>query len=206
MRAAELCRFATSVTYSDRKLGVSETASMPNTAVAFLTGNNLTPAGDLARRSIVVRLDADVDSRALRERQFEIGDLRSYVRAHRAELLVAALTIVRAFVMAGAPPQATPLPSFAQWSQLARDPLIWLELPDPLVTQDQETDNEAAPLDAAFEAIARWCGDQWFLSNELQAQALFGGPSAMRSSRPRAMWMTRGISACGSWAPRPQGR
>jgi hypothetical protein len=173
--AAELCRFATSVTYSDRKLGVSETASMPNTAVAFLTGNNLTPAGDLARRSIVVRLDANVDSRALRERQFSIDDLRGHVRAHRAELLVAALTIVRAFVIAGAPAQAKPLPSFEQWSRLVRDPLIWLGLPDPVLTQDQETDNEAEPLAAVFDAIARWCGDQWFLSSELHAEVTFGG-------------------------------
>jgi putative DNA primase/helicase len=171
--AAELCRFVTSITYSDRKLGVSETASMPNTAVAFLTGNNLTPAGDLARRSIVVRLDANVDSRALRERAFTIDDLRSYVRAQRAELLVAALTVVRAFVVAGAPRQAKPLPSFEQWAGLVRDPLAWLGLADPLVTQDQETDNGSEPLSAAFEAISRWRGDQWFQSSELHAQALW---------------------------------
>jgi hypothetical protein len=174
--AAELCRFVTLITYSDRKLGVSETASMPNTAVAFLTGNNLTPSGDLARRSIVVRLDANVDSRALRDREFMIPDLRSYVRAHRAELLVAALTIVRAFLVAGAPQQAKPLPSFEQWSQLVREPLVWLGMTDPLATQDQETENELEPLGAVFDAIARWRGDQWFLSNELHAEAIFDGP------------------------------
>jgi putative DNA primase/helicase len=174
--AAELCRFVTSITYSDRKLGVSETASMPNTAVAFLTGNNLTPAGDLARRSIVVRLDADVDSRALRDREFMIPDLRSHVRANRAELLVAALTIVRAFLVAGAPKQVKPLPSFEQWSRLVREPLLWLGLTDPLTTQDQETESELEPLGAVFDAIARWRGDQWFLSNELHAEAVFESP------------------------------
>jgi putative DNA primase/helicase len=202
--AAELCRFATSVTYSDRKLGVSETASMPNTAVAFLTGNNLTPAGDLARRSIVVRLDANVDSRALRERQFDIDDLRSHVRAHRAQLLVAALTLVRAFVIAGAPAQATPLPSFEQWSRLARDPLVWLGLPDPVLTQDQETDNEAEPLAAVFEAIARWRGDQWFLSSELHTEVIFGG--AVRDALVAASCNVDDARHVGMWLRGHRGR
>jgi putative DNA primase/helicase len=174
--AAELCHFATSINYGGRKLGVSETVALPNTAVVFLTGNNLTPSGDMARRAIVIRLDANVDSHKLRERTFAISDLPGYVKEHRAELLVAALTIVRAFVIAGAPQQANPLPSFEAWSRLARDPLMWLGLPNAVDTQDAETDNEAEPLGAVFDVIAAWRGDQWFTANELATHAMFGGP------------------------------
>lgn len=167
IRTDVLCNFVTAPLYSDRKLGVSEAPAMPNRAVVSLTGNNITPTGDLARRSIVIRQVAEGDTAALRARRFKIRDLKGYVSAHRGELLTAALTVVRAFVVAGCPEQAVPLPSFEQWSRLARDPLLWLGLADPIETQADETDDEAAPLAGAFVALGHALMGRDFTAAEL---------------------------------------
>jgi putative DNA primase/helicase len=63
VRAPELCRFVTSATYSDRVLGASKKRQIPNRCTVVLTGNNITPVSDLARRSLCCRLD--VNSEAL---------------------------------------------------------------------------------------------------------------------------------------------
>ena len=167
IRSAILCAFLTADVYSDRKLGASESPAIPNRSVVFFTGNNLTPAGDLARRSIVIRLDANTTR--LRGRRFLISDLRGYVAAHRAGLLVAALTLIRACTMSDGSDAHTPLPSFEPWSRFARDPLLWLGMPDPVSTQDDETDDEAVPLADAFRLIGEHpsIGDKDFMASDL---------------------------------------
>ena len=84
-------------------------------------------------------------------------------------MLVAALTIVRAYIAAGSPVIATPLPSFERWSALARAPLLWLGMADPVATQESETDDEAAPLAEAFGLMAQSSaiGEREFTANEL---------------------------------------
>jgi hypothetical protein len=115
------------------------------------TGNNITPVSDLARRSIVVRLDAN--TAALRSRTFEIANIKEYVRQHRAQLLLAALTVVRAHHLAGwrGP---TPLPSFEDWSRLVRNALLWLGMADPVETQEDEADDETENDEAVFSLLA----------------------------------------------------
>src|SRR5690606_14294463 len=102
-----------------------------------------------------------------KQRRFKIRDLRGYVARHRGELLAAALTIVRAYVAAGAPEQAVPLPSFELRSQLARDPLLWLGQPDPVETQDDETDDESGAEREAFRALVEVFGEEPFTSAEI---------------------------------------
>jgi putative DNA primase/helicase len=154
VRSPTLCGFVTALRYSDRKLGTSESREIVNRTLVALTGNNITPCGDLARRSITCRLV--VEAERTDGREFRIPDLDGYVKAHRAELLVAALTIIRAFIVAGRPTQALPMPSFERWSALARDPLLWLGMEDPCASQHSETDDEIDPLREAFTAIALW--------------------------------------------------
>lgn len=177
VRSPILCAFLTADVYSDRKLGASEVPALPNRSVVFLTGNNITPAGDLARRSIVIRLDANTDR--LRERTFRVTDLRGHIATARPTLLLAALTIVRAYVVAGRPSHAVPMPSFERWSGLVRNPLLWLGMADPVATQADETDDEAAPLAEAFGLMARnaLIGTNEFTASELAAASgeLFSG-------------------------------
>lgn len=185
IRSPILCAFLTAAVYSDRKLGVSEVPALPNRSVVSLTGNNITPVGDLARRSLGVRLDANTDR--LRDRRFRISDLRGHVAANRPELLVAVLTIVRAYITAGCPVSAIPLPSFEQWSKLARDPLLWLNMPDPVRTQLDETDDEVAPLVEVFRLIAESSaiGEREFTAADLASACSFAItalPAAMEAA------------------------
>lgn len=151
IRSAVLCGFITSgATYKDRRLGVSEVVSVRNRATCLATGNNITPVSDLARRSIVVRLDAN--TAALRSRTFEIANIKEYVRQHRAQLLLAALTVVRAHHLA-CPQGPTPLPSFEDWSRLVRNALLWLGMADPVETQEDEADDETENDGAVFELL-----------------------------------------------------
>ncbi len=152
VRADGLCVFATSGMYGDRILGVSENRKMPNRLLVSMSGNNITPAGDLSRRSLPVRLDAKAET--ARGRQFRIDDLPGYVKERRAQYIVDALTIVRAYACAGRPKVARPLESFEQWSKLVRDPLVWLGMADPVATQASETEDDSLPLPDAFAAIA----------------------------------------------------
>ena len=150
IRSPELCAFLTSETWKDRKLGESETLGVPNKCVLVASGNNITPTGDIARRSLVVRMDANTER--LKERVFKIpeGMMRPYVMAHRPQMLVDALTVIKAFHAAkdiGKMPVA--LQSFGQWSHFCRNPLIWLGFPDPVVTQ-KETDDENTSVGNVF--------------------------------------------------------
>jgi putative DNA primase/helicase len=168
IRSPTLCGFLTADIYSDRRLSTSETPAIPNRVQVTLTGNNITPAGDLARRTLVCRLDLNAET--ARGREFEIPRLREYVTAHRAELLVAALTLVRAYITAGCPRVAAPMESFEAWSRLCRDPLLWLDMADPLETQVAETDDELGPLREAFALIEAMSPREGFLARDL-AQA-----------------------------------
>ena len=153
VRSPELCAFITSSTWTDRKLGESETLGVPNKCVLVASGNNITPVSDLARRSLVIRLDANTER--LKERVFKIpeGMLRPYVMERRPQMLVDALTVIKAFHAAkDIPKMPVPLQSFGAWSHFCRFPLIWLGLPDPVGTQ-KETDDENVSVGVVFEKL-----------------------------------------------------
>jgi hypothetical protein len=166
IRSAVLETFLTATVWKDRKLGESFTSAIPNKTVLVASGNNVTPVGALARRSIVVRLDANTDN--LRDRVFKIPNPRRYVMEHRAQMLVDALTIIKAYINAGVQTgMPVSLPSFESWSRLARDPLIWLGMADPVVTQLNETDDELRSMGPVFERLVANFGEKTFTAGEM---------------------------------------
>lgn len=171
LHSAELAAFITAENYKDRVLGASENVVVPNKAVLIINGNNVNPTADLARRFLVVRLNAGMPGAELRKRTFKIPDLEQYVTAHRAELLVAALTIIKAHQQSGHV-GPTVLPSFGGWSRMVRDPLIWLGLPDPCETQT-ETDDGSNTLAEAFSALAPKLGGRQFTPSDVQGLTMF---------------------------------
>ncbi|MBK8123956.1 MAG: hypothetical protein IPK54_10475 [Dokdonella sp.] len=57
-------------------------------------------------------------------------NLNDWVPDHRQELLGAALTVLRAYIVAGKPAQPIqPYGSFEEWSGLLRGALVWLGSP-----------------------------------------------------------------------------
>lgn len=166
VRSSVLEAFLTSAVWKDRKLGESVTSAIPNKTVLVASGNNLTPVSALARRSLVIRLDANTEN--LRERVFRIVNPRRYVMDNRAQMLVDALTIIKAYIsLKSFVKMPVELPSFERWSQLARNPLIWLGMEDPVVTQLNETDDETNNIGPIFEKLAANFGDRKFTAGDM---------------------------------------
>lgn len=168
-RSPTLCAFITAETWRDRVLGASEVSGVPNRAVVSATGNNVTPAGDLSRRSMVIRLDADTPN--LKDRVFKIENLGAYVQTHRVELLIAALTVICGHQQSGHVGPVT-LPSFERWSRCVRDALLWLGMDDPCDSQKDETDSddEEIKLASAFIMLADIFGDQPFTPGDIRSR------------------------------------
>lgn len=78
--------------YIDRKLGVSEAVATAASAIHFFTGNNIGARGDLASRSLHVRIN--VDRPDPENREFKHPDPIGWTENHRAEILRALYTIL----------------------------------------------------------------------------------------------------------------
>ena len=129
-----LCQMLTQPTLSVRPLGSSTIVHVPTSMVVCATGNNLVIAGDMTRRALLCQLDANDERPELR--QFDFDPLE-VAEAGRAQYLIAALTILRAFSCAGMPQQAPKLGSFERWSELVRDAVLWLGMADPVSTMER---------------------------------------------------------------------
>ena len=165
IRSAVLETFLTATVWKDRTLGESTTNSIQNKTVMVVSGNNLTPVGALARRSLVVRLDANTEH--LRDRVFRIPNPRRYVMEHRPQMLVDALTIIKAYIPDQVDGMPVTLPSFERWSQLAREPLIWLGMADPVLTQLHETDDEVRNIGPIFGKLLMNFGERTFTAGDM---------------------------------------
>jgi hypothetical protein len=99
------------------------------------TGNNLIFRGDMPSRVLVCRIDAETERPE--ERTFRIVDLPSYLTANRKRLVVASLTILRAYHVAGRRQDLRPWGGFDHWCREIREPLVWLGLADPCATREQ---------------------------------------------------------------------
>ena len=104
--------------WNDRRLGLNESINVPNNAVFFGTGNNISIGGDLPRRCYPCRIDAKV-VRPEERNGFRHEHLEEYVAENRGKLIAAALTIVRSWYLAGEPDGDAPLlGSFREWCRI----------------------------------------------------------------------------------------
>jgi hypothetical protein len=165
-----LCQMLTQSMVRARILGRSEVPELPTNTLVTSTGNNLSLVGDLTRRAVLCRLDAKCERPELR--QFD-RDPVAEAKAHRGALLAAALTVLRAFLVAGRPRQRDPLGSFGEWSRLVRDALIWLGEADPVATLEaaRAADPKLANLTAVVGQWARVVGDERITVRDLIAAA-----------------------------------
>ncbi|MDD2660273.1 MAG: hypothetical protein PHY54_11445 [Methylococcales bacterium] len=124
-----LCTVLTMPELKDRLLGKTQTVSASTRATFLATGNNVSVVGDLTRRVLPCAIDPKVERP--NERDFLIH-LPTYVDRNRTELVHAALTIIKAYYVAGLPKQSLKaFGSFEQWSDLVRSAIVWLGLADP---------------------------------------------------------------------------
>jgi putative DNA primase/helicase len=124
-----LCQASTADAVKIRPLGGSGQVEIENTTLWTANGNNLVTAGDLARRSLLCRMDPGVERPE--ERTFAFDPV-ARARQHRAAYVGHALTIMRAYVVAGRPDlELVPFGSFEVWSSLVRCALVWAGAADP---------------------------------------------------------------------------
>ncbi|WP_194270022.1 hypothetical protein [Candidatus Methylospira mobilis] len=125
-----LCTALTSEYMSGRILGVSKTATVVTRSLFMSSGNNVGPIQDMARRCITINLSPECEIPAARS--FQRPDLVREVLRERGRYVSAALTLVRAWIVAGRPmTDCKSLASYGDWSNLCRQPLMWLGCADP---------------------------------------------------------------------------
>ena len=159
-----LCTVLTSEHMSGRILGVSKTATVRTRAPFLSSGNNVGPVQDMTRRCVTIHLDPGCEVPAARS--FKRPELVRDVLRERGRYVAAALTIVRAWIVAGRPQtDSKSMAGYGDWSDLCRHPLLWLGLADPT--------------ESVFEAIAE-DPDRETLGRLLIAwQSAFGKTAAM---------------------------
>jgi hypothetical protein len=133
-----LCSMLTQEVVQARILGLSERRVLPSTALVLASGNNLTLAGDATRRAVICRLDAGLERPDSRAFDF---DCHAEVLASRPELVVAGLTILRAYVVAEKPVNLIPMGSFTDYDWI-RGALVWLDCSDPADTRNTILDSD----------------------------------------------------------------
>ena len=102
-------------------------------------------------------MDAGMEHPA--RRKFKL-DLLTYIPEHRGEIVAAALTTMRAFVVAGRPMNFEPS-RFKAFDALVRGCLVWSGEPDPMESQAgiEESDPGRSDLAAIIDAL-RKCFDK----------------------------------------------
>ena len=149
-----LCQAVSQPIVSVRIFGKTELRTITNAACIFATGNNLTFSGDIVRRTMRCTVDPKCERPEMRRFKTLRPDLA--MLRDRAALVVAGLTVLRAFHVAGSPSQGRdPIGTFEAWSSRVRDCLIWLGEPDPWLSTELIRADDPV-IDANVAALTVW--------------------------------------------------
>lgn len=123
----------TDTTISDRAYHTQKISRFPLFAIWWITGNNvqIREGADTARRAAHVRLDSP-EERPEQRTGFKHDPLLDYAREMRPQLVMACLTILRGYFVAGRPRMKLKRwGGFEEWSDLIRNCVVWCGLADP---------------------------------------------------------------------------
>lgn len=155
--SASLAMALTAGVISDRQLGATRMVTASLRPVWAVTGNNVQLKGDLGRRVVPIDLDPKIEHPE--DRMFRRGDLLGYAHENRSRFVVAALTVLRAFVVAGRPAHGMPPKgSFESWDRLVRGALIWAGRVDPLGGVQRIREQADEDLDRLRALLVAWHG------------------------------------------------
>ena len=157
-------RSCTSEFYSDRRLGVSEAVLTAAATIHLFTGNNVGPKGDLASRSLHIRLN--VDRPDPENRLFKHPNPLDWTEKHRAEILCALYTILLANPELDKSLDASAKTRFKQWWRMvgsavenaAAEPIDFKQL----FLEQEEDDEDAAQLGDVLEVLYNEWKDEKF--------------------------------------------
>jgi Bifunctional DNA primase/polymerase, N-terminal len=102
--------------WEDRLLGHTQTITVPVRAMFVLTGNNPSLSGEMAGRSVLIRLDPKVEDPSTRS-GFLHPQIDAWTLEQRGRLLWAALTLVQRWIAAGQPHADVTFGGFESWAR-----------------------------------------------------------------------------------------
>jgi hypothetical protein len=140
---------------SDRILGSTAMVRMPLITTWFATGNNVQLKGDMQRRVVHVRLESP-EAHPEDRKGFKHPNVERYAREHRNELVIAALTVLRAWRISGDTIDLKPWGSFAGWSDLVRGALVWCGYADPGETRVELREEADVTTTALAGLLSGW--------------------------------------------------
>lgn len=159
--SADLAAILTSQEFHDRLLGVSEMIGLQTNCLILATGNNVTVAGDLARRVLVITLDSREERPDQRTFDFSPLDL---VEADPLQFRLDALTVLSGYHAAKKPRVVKGgMGSFEEWEGIVRQAVCWVaaeglspvEIADPLRSIDKNFE-EDVDTNRLRSVLAHW--------------------------------------------------
>lgn len=195
LEGAPLAQALTAETWQDRILGVSNMASFPNRVTWISLGNNVQVKGDITRRVYRIALrptyanPQDRQASSFRHPGQSGLDLGSWTRKHRRELLVAILTLVRAWFAQGAPTpkKGVSFGSFEAWERMVGGIVEVAGLPGflgNLKVWRSESDFDTQYWILHLEWLKEQFGESTFRTADVKALALTAGTD-LYSAPPR---------------------
>jgi hypothetical protein len=146
----------TAESWTDRLLRTNSSVRGPMLMTWYATGNNVALDEDTARRVCPIRLESPLERPELRE-GFTHKVLKAWVRKNRPRLLGAALTVLRAYFVAGRPDQDLPAwGSFEGWTSVVRNAVAWCGLPDPGETRQLLGRRADSATESMAQLLAAW--------------------------------------------------
>ena len=117
--SATLAAMLTATVWGDRELGKIGDVTLRNNSIWVMTGNNLSLSSELADRTVRIRIDPKSERPRERDpRSFKHHPLKAWVKSHRRELIVAALTLTQSWIQAGKTFSGKEYGSFERWSHV----------------------------------------------------------------------------------------
>jgi putative DNA primase/helicase len=166
LSSEKLCQIITAERVKIRVLGLSKTVEVESMTSVFLNGINVGLSVELARRTLMCRLDPKMEIPT--DRDFESDPLEA-VMANRGRYIADCLTIVMAYIAAGRPSRLPPKgKEFRAWSDNVRSALVWLGCADPRATMEtaRQDSPEQAERTEIFQAWEEEIGRDVELSTQ----------------------------------------
>lgn len=107
----------TSESVEFRQLGGLSLRTLPWRSVVMISGNNVAVTDDMVRRTLMTRIESPLENPTERT-DFAHRELLEWVRDERPRLVVAALTMLRAYACKGFPASDVHLASYSGWARI----------------------------------------------------------------------------------------
>lgn len=123
-------------TYSGRMVGSGKNVTVPVRVLWLLTANNMQFSHDNARRSVLIRLDTNLENPES-GRTYLHYPLLPWITENRGRLVWAALVLVQAWIAAGRPTGKVTKGSFESWAEVMGGILEVVGIPGFLANEDK---------------------------------------------------------------------